>query len=152
MTCGDSTVGGPISLSVSLTRQKPQSLAFFGSLDGDPLLLEHAHALSCAADGWDQHARSFTLDFRVVQAHLKDLDLLGEVPQDGRLHYRECHWRVLLLADRFQQGHTRLMQVESALVALLFWRKQSMSEPQYATAVRRRAQQSYKGDCRESPT
>ena len=40
----------------------------------------------------------------MVQANLKDLDLLGEVPQDSCLHYRECQWRVLMLAERFQQG------------------------------------------------
>ena len=70
------------------------------------------------------------------QDHLKDLQFLGRGAPDSRMHYQECQQRVLLLADRFHEGtpqNTRLMQVTSrvcfATVALLFWQKESTSDP-----------------------
>ena len=55
------------------------------------------------------------------------------------------------MADRFGVGsaqHSRLMEVESAVVALLFWRKASWIESKYNAVVRRRCQLFYRGDWR----
>ena len=59
--------------------------------------------------------QSFALDFAIAEKHLKDLDLSGEVPLDCKTHYRECQRRVLIMADRFDEGsaqHARLMRFD----------------------------------------
>ena len=44
--------------------------------------------------------------------------------------------------------HARLLRVESALIALLFWRKASWIDSKYNAVVRRRCQIFYRGDWR----